>query len=230
MRRLQLAVSSLLLLLISCQSHTGESKSSVPSTNPVPVTRDLYPIYEFQPQYDYLDHGKHIKATFSCKRSIVAVGEPIDFEIRIDNLEDSVRLYNIEFCRYMPLPALLAVFDDHKRYLGDMLGNDPRLPRIKWLSIRDSDFFGLGAGDYIGVHIVQVPQVPPQSPHDPVNGTKLLGPGNYTVQLIFYKAFAQVDPRNEAASPFEESFRSNSLQIEITGTDTAPSISTPPRS
>jgi hypothetical protein len=221
----RLALSALPLLLISCNSNTCASRSNDAPKSPTSSIRNLYPGYDFEAGYDYqnyderLKFDRHIKATLSCNQPAVRKGEPINFEIRIDVLGDGATLYNVQFYRYMPLPAVLAVFDNQKRYLGDMLSDDPRYPHLKWFGLENVQLLHLGAGDYIGIHVIQIPQVPPRSPNDPTYGTKLLGPGRYTVQLIFYKAFAQVDPRDAAASPWEECFRSNAIQIEITASD-----------
>ena len=110
------------------------------------------------------------------------------------------------------MPASLAVFDDKKNYIGNLL---------EWkggsrsLNVPD-DWINIPSGSYVGTTI---------SERSGQLDSKRLLAGTYYLQMIYNKSFIAPQPNNrkqvlEFYKKFDESelFRSNVLQIKLVET------------
>ena len=121
----------------------------------------------------------------------------------------SYSVYNWQFNPLTPLPGQLALYNEKKEYLGDLLRRD-------WGSqslVTDKDWTFLFGGSHVGSKL----------------GMRLSGieqslpAGKYLIQLILYKAFIAANPFRVEGQPIDfynnfdktELCRSNAIEVEI---------------
>ena len=121
----------------------------------------------------------------------------------------SYDVYNWQFVGLLPLPGQLAVYDEKKEYVGDLLywaGGSQR-------SASDADWTFLYGGSRVGCSLeVRFGRMP-----------KKLPAGVYYIQLILYKAFISPNPRRIVGEPVDfyktfdrsELCRSNTIKLEV---------------
>ncbi|MDR3561407.1 MAG: hypothetical protein P4N59_08210 [Negativicutes bacterium] len=176
--------------------------------------------FPFAEKHD-LDFGKiqgHV--TLTANNFSIKAGESISMDLRLVNTGMSRDFFNPYFNPYTLPPAQIALYDGNHNYLGDLMS---------WINISyrgiswDDWTFVPGGGSYIGFTMTVKPNYARQP----------LPPGDYYLQLIYYKAFIALDPRWRDTAPaveakqvwlrdFEahydhsELFRSNPVKITIT--------------
>ena len=173
-----------------------------------------------------LDSGSYRgSATISADKQSVALGEPFSVDIRFLNSSGGDEFYNPFLGGQTPLPARLAIFSSDHKYLGDLIERE-ELARET-----------LGAGDwtfipslcYVGcVERLMAGYVPATAER----GSQTLPPGEYYVQMIYFKGFLARNPTKRNRRPLEdeakvfrqfaknfdraELFRSNVVKVRFT--------------
>ena len=121
----------------------------------------------------------------------------------------SYDIYNWQFIGLLPLAGQLAIYDERKEYVGDLLywaGGSQRV-------IAAGDWMFLYGGSHVGrslrVRFERMPQKPPA--------------GTYYIQLILYKAFISPNPNRIVGDPVDfyktfdrsELCRSNVIKVDV---------------
>lgn len=162
------------------------------------------------------------KATISVQHVKIARGADVALDARYIN-HGVPYLFNPYFNRLTDQPAILAIFDSEKHYIGDLrrqvLGSYVRPGIGDWVQIPAGGYAGVTLGFTAGM----------------VPGTQFMGRGNelpagkYYVQLIYRRSFATKAPTRGDSATIEPNdldawfrhgaaldlFRSNILEIEL---------------
>ena len=121
----------------------------------------------------------------------------------------SYDVYNWQFNGLLPLPGQLALYNEKKEYVGDLLswqGGSQRTPS-------DGDWTFLYGGSHVGSSLgVRFGRV-----------SEKLPVGTYYIQLILYNAFLSPNPQRILGKPidFYKSFdrselcRSNAIKLDV---------------
>ena len=159
-------------------------------------------------------------ATLKAEQPSVQIGKFLTVDISFFNTSGGDYFYNPFFCRLIPLPAQLALYDSQKKYVGDL---------IEWLDgsqrpVLSSDWTFVYGDSHVGTKIrIPIPEMR-------VSGFKMV-PGDYFVQMIFYNSFTALNPARIVSTPprdenawleefykkFDrrELFRSNPIKITV---------------
>jgi hypothetical protein len=173
-----------------------------------------------------LDSGSYRgSATISADKESVALGDPFSVDIRFLNTGAGDEFYNPFLGARTPLPASLAIFSSDHKYLGDLIERD-EVPRVT-LSAEDWTF--VPSLCYVGcVQRLTAGYVPPTAER----GSQMLPPGEYYVQMIYFKGLLATNPTKLERRPLEdeekvllqfakdfdraELFRSNVVKLRLT--------------
>jgi len=184
---------------------------------------DIFPFVE---KHD-LDSGSFRGySTLSVENPTVQSGKSFPIDIRFFNNSGGSYFYNPFFDGLIPLPAQLAIYDSQKIYLGDLIADEGGSQKVgsedEWIYIPSLCYVGMKAKVstshlWIVSKTNSIPNVPP---------------GEYYVQLIFYKGFVSANPAPMLFSTSQdrrrwlldfyknfdrtELFRSNPVKITIT--------------
>jgi hypothetical protein len=121
-------------------------------------------------------------------------------------------VYNWQFISLIPLPGQLAVYDENKKYIGDLIayvnGSRTLISKENWTYLYGGAFVGTSLRFTAGR--VNSPQ-------------KRLPPGTYYIQLVLYRGFLSHPPSStpegwpelEKRLDRSELCRSNAIKIEI---------------
>jgi hypothetical protein len=114
----------------------------------------------------------------------------------------------------------MAVFDENKRYLGEMLSIGP-MPFTGRRPVTERDWIYLPSHAYVGGRVTLQPVAWRRDP-DGKWVRALNTPGKYFFQLILYKAFLS-GPASLGESWYDEGelFRSNAVEIDIVAPPTS---------
>jgi hypothetical protein len=164
-------------------------------------------------------------ATISADKESVPLGEMFSVDVRFLNKSNGETFYNPFLLDKGPLPVELAIYDADHKYLGHLFpthlyessadGND-------WIFIPSLCYVGCSVKFMAG----NVPEVAERG------GSGLLPPGEYCVQMIYFKAFLARNPAKRERRPLEddekmfrqfeknfdraELFRSNVVKVRFT--------------
>jgi hypothetical protein len=173
-----------------------------------------------------LDSGSHRgSATISADPQSVALGETFSVDVRFLNSSPGDEFYNPFLGGQTPLPARLAIFSDDHKYLGDLI--TPEEASRRTFSAGDWTF--VPSLCYVGcVERLTAGYVPATAE----SGSQSLPPGEYYVQMIYFKAFLATNPAKLARRPLEDNakvfrqfeknfdraelFRSNVVKVRFT--------------
>lgn len=173
-----------------------------------------------------LDSGSSRGAvTIAVDKQSAALGEPLSVDVRFLNSGGGDEFYNPFLRGQTPLPARLAIFSSDHKYLGDLI--EPEEASRLTLSAEDWTF--VPSLCYIGcVERLTAGYVPATSER----GSQTLPPGEYYMQMIYFKAFLARNPATLERRPLEdeekllrqfakdfdrsELFRSNVVKLRLT--------------
>jgi len=162
-------------------------------------------------------------ASLSVKDPRLVLGTVFSADIRFTNKGGGAHFYNPFFCRLLPLPAEMAIYDGKKRYIGDLLSWQGGSRK----SVASDDWRFIPSESYVGTSLsLRAGYVPNTS-----YGVKSnpLPPGEYYIQMVYYKAFVSSRPDRLIGNPpkqekqllrefrrtfsRDELFRSNAVKI-----------------
>jgi len=161
-------------------------------------------------------------ATLTLENSKIKLREKFSVDIRFTNKSGGEDFYNPYYNRLFPLPICLAIYDSDKRYIGDLLhwqgGSRATVGYSSWSFI---------AGDsYVGTFMSFAAGYVPGTEFGVMN--HLLPPGEYYLQVIFYKSFIMANPSQQLDSDAKawlgkfyknfdrtELFRSNAVKVQF---------------
>ena len=137
--------------------------------------------YPFKEKY-YLNCGSFRGyATLTVPTTTVAINENFEVNFCFFNQTGGDEFYNPYFNRLLDLPVVLALYDEHKQYLGDVLvfvyGSRCMTGSLAWLYIAGNSY----VGTIMNVNTSKV-ELFKMSP-------KKLTPGTYYLQAIYLKSF-----------------------------------------
>lgn len=174
--------------------------------------------FAFGPQVDV----KHLllsgNATISAAKEVFRLGERIELEFRFDATSPGT-VYNPYFDSLTVQPAVLALFDSNKRYLGDLLARH----HGSFRGPSASNWVNVGTGGFVGTSLVVCAG---DDPGD-LDSESTLPPGKYYLQLIFNRYFVSPPPQDPVAFARkgpgnwvyeyhqQDIFRSNCLILEF---------------
>jgi len=165
-------------------------------------------------------------ATIAVDKSGVTLGEKFSVDIRFFNDSGGEHFYNPFFQGLVPLPARLAIYSADHRYIGDLLywegGSRRTVTADDWTFVPSECCVGCSKRFTAGYV--------PGTAHGVTSN--LLPPGDYYLQMIYFKAFVATNPARMLSNPpmdekerlaqFEktfdrvELFRSNVVTIQFT--------------
>ena len=123
-------------------------------------------------------------ATISVDSQSVTLGEPFSVDIRFLNSGGGDEFYNPFLGGQTPLPARLAIFSSDHKYLGDLIERD----EASRTALRAEDWTFVPSLCYVGcVERLTAGYIPPTAE----SGSRTLPPGEYYVQMIYFKASSQ---------------------------------------
>jgi hypothetical protein len=164
-------------------------------------------------------------ATITVDPQSVALGGPFSVDIRFLNSGGGEEFYNPFLGVQTPLPAALAIFSSDHKYLGDLIERD-EVSR-KMLTAKDWAF--VPSLCYVGcVERLTAGYIPATAE----SASRTLPPGEYYVQMIYFKGFLARNPSilerrqledeekvlQRFAKDFDraELFRSNVVKVRFT--------------
>ena len=174
---------------------------------------------------DLDSHSSRGSATITVDQQSVALGEPFSVDVRFLNSGAGDEFYNPFLRGRTPLPAMLAIFSSDHKYLGDLITRDEVSRRT--LSAEDWTF--IPSLCYVGsVETLTAGYVAATTE----GGSRTLPPGEYYVQMIYFKSFLAQNPAKLERKPLEgeekvfrqfeksfdraELFRSNVVKVRFT--------------
>jgi hypothetical protein len=173
-----------------------------------------------------LDSGSQRgSATISADKQSVTVGETFSVDIRFLNGGGGDEFYNPFLRGLTPLPARLAIFSSDHKYLGDLIERQ----EVSRRTLSADDWTFIPSLCYVGcAERLTAGYVPTTAE----GGSRTLPPGEYYVQMIYFKAFLAENPARLGRRPLEdeakafrqfeknfdraELFRSNVVKIRFT--------------
>ncbi|HZF00502.1 MAG TPA: hypothetical protein VE344_01260 [Methylomirabilota bacterium] len=141
-------------------------------------------------------------STLTIEKTTIQSGQLFSIDVKFFNNSGGDYFYNPFFDRLIPLPAQLAIYDNDKKYLGDLIEFEGGSQRM----VGANDWTRISSLCYVGATL-----------NANISNS---APGDYYVQVIFYKSF--IAPASTSAQEFykkfdhAELFRSNSVKIRIT--------------
>lgn len=195
----------------ACNGQTADATGS--RTNPG-VNK-----FSFVEKHDLELGAIHAAAMLKLETPVIKAGERISIKLRFVNTGHSWDFYNLFLNSRIPQPAQIALYDSNHNYLFEII---PRTSSVIGMSWDDWTYLPGGGCS------VEFPME-----WDTSFYRRLLPPGDYYLQLIYYKAFVALDPpwrdtapdvnaKRERLRDFEnhfdhsELFRSNPVEITIT--------------
>lgn len=192
----------------------------------------------FREQYDFkwesipLDHLRlDLTASIESKAPLVHQGEGVTLRYTLTALRGAGDIFNPFLIAGTRQPAILAIFDSSRTFLGDLLVRR----RESYIGVSPSLWFQIIADRFIGRTLgftAGIIETRPEYDGILVDGKKMyLPPGRYYVQLIFTKELVRPRPDKTTENYDQwfntldwEAFRSNIVEIDIiaeqTGTST----------
>jgi hypothetical protein len=135
-------------------------------------------------------------ATIAVDKPSVALGEPFSVDIRFLNSGADEEFYNPFLGGRTPLPGRLVIFSSDHKYLGDLI-EEGEFGR----TLRPEDWTFVPSLCYVGcVERLMAGYVPATS----TGGSRALPPGEYYVQMIYFKAFLAENPAKLERKPLED--------------------------
>lgn len=164
-------------------------------------------------------------ATISVDPQNVTLGEPFSVDIRFLNSGGGEEFYNPFLGVQTPLPAVLAIFSSDHKYLGDLIERD----EVSRNALRAEDWTFVPSLCYVGrVERLTAGYIPATAE----SASRTLPPGEYYVQVIYFKGFLAPNAARLERRPFEdeekllrrfekefdraELFRSNAVKVRFT--------------
>jgi hypothetical protein len=138
-------------------------------------------------------------ATLSLSKTTFKLGERFTADLRFTNISGGDYFYNPFLNRLVPLPASLAIFDSSKKYIGDLLTWDGG----SQVTVSSGDWQFIPGGCYVGTPIAYLTA-------GYVLGTEfgvmnhLLPPGEYYLQVIYFRAFITTNPAVQLGDPLKD--------------------------
>jgi hypothetical protein len=135
-------------------------------------------------------------ATIAVDKPSVALGELFSVDIRFLNSGADEEFYNPFLGGQTPLPGRLVIFGSDHKYLGDLIeeGGFER-------TLRPEDWTFVPSLCYVGcVERLMAGYVPATA----AGGSRALPPGEYYVQMIYFKAFLAENPSKLERKPLED--------------------------
>jgi hypothetical protein len=174
---------------------------------------------------DLDSNSRRGSATITVDRQSVPLGEPFSVDIRFVNSGAGDEFYSPFLGGGMARPAILAIFNSDHKYLGDLIEREEAARAT--LSLQDWTF--VPSLCYVGrVERLTAGYVPATT----AGGSRALPPGEYYVQMIYFKAFLAKNPMKMDRRPLEddekvfrqfeknfdraELFRSNVVKVRLT--------------
>ncbi len=203
-----MAITSFALLLISIAQPVSDQCSWSWNAIPGPYSAGLI-------------YGKYEgSATISVEKPVVELGKRYTVEIRFTNSGAPAEIFNPGFNQLLPLPGALVLFDKDNECLGGLflkVGSQRAVEPRDWITIPSSTFIGCHKTFTAG-------RTGKQSD---------VAPGNYFLQLIYFKVFVAANPWRFEDKPSSEDkqrlqrfydsydgtelFRSNVVAIRFVG-------------
>ena len=153
----------------------------------------------FDPKPD--DHAGIRYAVLTIDNPIIHSGKQFDLDARLVNptFAKMEKFFNPFFFPPNPCPGELAIFDERKRYIDDLLSPKNKLQEGQF-GITDDAYVTIPPRCYIGTTFHGLSMLP-------------LPPGTYYLQIIYYDALSTY----EAPGTFDtkEDFRSNRVKITV---------------
>ena len=139
------------------------------------------PNYLFVERHELNFNDYHGEATLSIDKSKVKAGEFLSLDLHFFNRGQEQCFFNPFFTPRKVQPATIAVYDVNHNYIGDPT---LLLPMVSALTVGPSDWLYIPGGRSVGI---------------PLSLTlrffgKDLPPGDYYVQIIYFKAYAAGNP------------------------------------
>jgi hypothetical protein len=179
--------------------------------------------YAFAKQQDLNTGAYRGYCLISVKKSQIEIGKEFSVDICFTNIGGGDDFYNPFFDRLIPLSAMLAIYNSKMEYIGDLLFRDGGSQK----TVTSTDWQFIPSGCYVGTQLIFTAGYIPGTPN--VVTSNLLPPGEYYLQMIYYKTFIDVNPYRLISNPpknektiireFYKSFnrdvlfRSNSVKI-----------------
>jgi hypothetical protein len=165
-------------------------------------------------------------ATLTVDKTLIQSGQRVEADIQFFNSGSGNYYYNPFFNSLIPLPAQLAIYDHDKKYLCDLIafvaGSRASVSSRDWTFIPTSCYVGTKLNFSISSLWIR----------SKLHGGPDCPPGDYYVQVIFYKSFTAMNPAVIQSTPMQdeqywvqefcanfdrsELFRSNPVKITIT--------------
>ena len=181
-----------------------EAEPSPQTTKEVPVLKS---------GYDLKTESIHTRVTLSFSKTTCRIGDEIEQDIRLEMLKGNGRFHNLRLSSLVSRSAILAVFDEKGKYIGDRLRF--RTGKAVFPIAKRSE---VESGSYVGQHGVYRPGLAPPPFYGPT--LPKLEPGIYKFQLIFLRRFIEFDKRKPVEEQEEELFRSNIVELKLLPRDT----------
>ena len=162
-------------------------------------------------------------ALLSVKNSQIEIGQKFSVDTRFTNKSGGAYFYNPFFGRLILLSAGLAIYNSKKEYIGNLLYWE----RGSQKTVTSNDWQFIPGGCYVGTPLTFTAGYVPGTAHGVMSN--LLPPGEYYLQMIYYKAFISSNPHRLVSNPpkdektiiqefyknfnRDELFRSNAVKI-----------------
>jgi hypothetical protein len=165
--------------------------------------------FPFRAEYPFARGDDKGRVVLEMKDQRLRRDETYSAEYTFFVTNGSYAVYNWQFVGLLPLAGQLAVYDERKEYVGDLLhwagGSQKVVANDDWMFL----YGGSHVGRSLGVRFERMPQKAPA--------------GTYYIQLILYKAFISPNPYRSIGEPidFYKSFdrselcRSNAIKVEV---------------
>ena len=127
----------------------------------------------------------------------MTLGEPFSVDVRFLNSGAGDEFYSPFLGGQTPLPAMLAIFSSDHKYLGNLIEREEVSRRI----LTAGDWTFVPSLCYVGcVEKLMAGYVPATT----AGGSQTLPPGEYFVQMIYFKAFLAKNPVKMERRPLED--------------------------
>ena len=165
--------------------------------------------FAFRDQSEFVDGSERGKVVLKLENRVLSRSAISHAEYTFYVTNSSYSVYNWQFNLLIPLPGQLALYNEKKEYLGNIM----LWETISRSAVTDKDwtflFGGSHVGSKLGVCLSGIAQNLPA--------------GKYSIQLILYRAFIALSPFRTEGQPIDfyknfdktELCRSNAIEIEI---------------
>ena len=155
---------------------------------------------------------QHGRVVLSLANPVLERGQDFQLDVRFTNEEWGGPFFNVFLHnRGAAMPASLAIFDEKKNYLGNLLqwmgGSRQRNTPDDWIRIPAGTYVGMSLSQRAGLFGFRLEPLPA---------------GNYYLQMVYNKSFIAPRPANpekmlEFYNNFDrtELFRSNTLKVQL---------------